>query len=163
MRTPTIALGTIGAGVALAIAFAGNAQADSFTPDYSQVANGDGIDSNQLSTPGFSPVQVPAVSVEDGGGTTTVVAHPFLSPWVHQVVPVPAGTAVELRGAVRVALPGAAGLAGGPAGTLVVNPNGHCVFAGPGTDTAALTATAVTPVRVDVPFFDLVIEPTLYR
>lgn len=150
----------VGVGVGIMALGAGNAAAETFAPDYSQVANGQGYDRSQLLTPGFSPVQVPEVAVENLPGATTVVAHPFIAPWVHEVVPVPAGTAVELRGAARVQIPNAGG---GVGQSLVINPNGHCVFSGPGAEPTALDATALAPVRVDTPYFDLVIEPTLYR
>ncbi|WP_327142083.1 hypothetical protein [Nocardia sp. NBC_01327] len=164
----TLAIGTgiaVGIGVACTLLGAGSARAETFSPDYSQVANGAGYGQDQLLTPGYSPIQVPRAEVRDGKDGTTVVAHPFIAPWVHQVIPVAPGTAVELRGAARVQIPGAAALAGGgaPGRSLVINPNGHCVFAGPDTDPATLDATALAPIRVDVPFFDLVIEPTLYR
>ncbi|MFI6046428.1 hypothetical protein ACIA8C_32750 [Nocardia sp. NPDC051321] len=45
----------------------------------------------------------------------------------------------------------------------MINPNGHCLFDGPGARPADLGATALTPVRVDTPIVQLVIEPTLYR
>jgi hypothetical protein len=69
---------------------------------------------------------------------------------------VPAHTAVELRGAARVRLPGVA------AGhrDLVVNPYGHCVFAGPGR--APAVGRALAPVVVDTPLLQLIIAPTLY-
>ncbi|MFF2554007.1 hypothetical protein ACFVUS_23620 [Nocardia sp. NPDC058058] len=160
MRRAIIAGGIVGLGTATLVLAAGNAAADTFQPDYSQVANGQGYTPGELLTPGFSPIQVPQVAVENTPGATAIIAHPFIAPWVHEVVPVPSGTAVELRGAVRVQIPDAGG---GVGRSLVINPNGHCVFAGPGTDPAALDATALAPVRVDTPIFDLVIEPTLYR
>ncbi len=152
-------------GVGMVALGAGNAEADTFRPDYAQVANGAGYTQGELLTPGFSPIQVPQVAVGDGPEGTVIVAHPFIAPWVHEVVPVAPGTAVELRGAVRVRIPEAGGIAAanGADRSLVINPNGHCVFAGPGTDPATLDATALAPVRVDTPLFDLVIEPTLYR
>ncbi|MFJ4649999.1 hypothetical protein ACIP5Y_01855 [Nocardia sp. NPDC088792] len=161
---------TIGIGVALTVVGAGAAHADTFGPDYGQVANGAGVSQNQVLTPAYSPIQLPDVTVRDQPDATTIVAHPFIAPWVHQLIPVAPGSAVELRGAARVRIPDAAALAGvydsnpaDPNRALVINPNGHCVFAGPDTDPATLTPTALTPVRVNTPFFDLVIEPTLYH
>ncbi|MCX5042722.1 hypothetical protein OG921_06015 [Aldersonia sp. NBC_00410] len=95
----------------LALIGAGTSAADTLTPDYAQPANGTGA--APALTPAFSPVQVPPVQAEGD----TIVAHPYLAPWVHDLVPIPPGTALEARGAVRVR-----------AGDFVVNPNGHCWF-----------------------------------
>ncbi|WP_405161858.1 hypothetical protein OG203_36955 [Nocardia sp. NBC_01499] len=143
----------IGVGLAVGFGLAGMAQAQPLTPDYTQAPNGDGATSL---TPAISPIQVPATEVERGADATTVVAHPYLAPWVHNLVPIAPNTAVELRGAARVTVPGAA-----DGRALVINPNGHCLFEGSGAKPA--DATALTPVRVDTPVFQLVIEPTLYR
>ncbi|AHH21506.1 hypothetical protein NONO_c67390 [Nocardia nova SH22a] len=128
-----------------------------FTPDYSQPANGSGYDQAHNLTPAVSPIQVPPVGVDRVPGSTTIVAHPYIAPWVHELVPVPAHSAVELRGAAEVTVPGAA-----DGGNLVINPNGHCVFSAPGDDSAT-APTRLAPVRVDSPLFRLVIEPTLYH
>lgn len=141
----------------IVLAAAGTAAAAPLQPDPNQPANGAGYEHARYLTPAWSPIQVPAPVVTESTDVTTVVAHPYLSRLVHEIVPVPAHTAVELRGAARVTLPGLA--AGG--GTLVVNPNGHCVFAGAGA--APTAGRALAPVRVDTPLFQLVIEPTVYR
>ncbi|WP_157108578.1 hypothetical protein [Aldersonia kunmingensis] len=129
--------------VAPASAPIGTAGAYALAPDYGQPANGAGT--APALTPAFSPVQVPPVQVEGG----TVLAHPYLASWVHDLVQVPPGTALEARGAVRVR-----------AGDVVVNPNGHCLF---GEAAPAAAESPLTPVRVSVPGFELVVEPTLYR
>ncbi|MGY2060739.1 hypothetical protein ACW9HQ_38235 [Nocardia gipuzkoensis] len=133
------------------------AHAAALTPDYAQPPNGVGVDPSRNLTPAWSPIQVPAPEDTDTAATTTITAHPYLAPWVHERVPVPAGTAVELRGAVRLSVPEPNGK------TLVVNPNGHCYFDGPNAAAGELTATAPAPVRIDTPAFQLTVEPTLYR
>ncbi|KAA8887408.1 hypothetical protein F3087_17065 [Nocardia colli] len=147
----------IGVGLAVGFGLAGTAQAQPLTPDYTQAPNGIGVTDPSI-TPAISPIQVPTAEVERGPDATTIVAHPYLAPWVHNLVPIAPNTAVEVQGAARITVPGAA-----DGRALVVNPNGHCLFDGPGAQPAALGATALTPVRVDTPLFQLVIEPTLYR
>ncbi|MFC9435043.1 hypothetical protein [Nocardia sp. NPDC057030] len=147
----------IGIGLAVGFGLAGTAQAQPLAPDYTQAPNGVGVTDPSI-TPALSPIQVPTAQIERGPDATTIVAHPYLAPWVHNLVPIAPNTAVEVRGAARLTVPGAA-----DGRALVVNPNGHCLFDGPGAQPAALGATALTPVRVDTPLFQLVIEPTLYR
>ncbi|ATL67528.1 hypothetical protein [Nocardia terpenica] len=146
------------AGVATGIALLGSATAHAapLTPDYTQQPNGEGADPAENTTPAWTPIQVPAPAVTSTPTTTTVVAHPYLSPWVHALVPVLPNQAVELRGAARLTLPATPR-------TLVINPNGHCWFGGPRTNSEALQPNSLAPVRVDTPNFQLVIEPTLYR
>lgn len=158
MRILTACTGTaIGVGIAASLLSAGSAHAAPFTPDYTQPANGLGYEQNDLLTPGFSPIQVPAPEVRESTGTTTFIAHPFIAAWVHDLIPIPAGTAVELRGAAQLQLPGPDNQ------TFIINPNGHCVFTGPGADPTTANATTLAPARIDSPIFDLIIEPTVYR
>ncbi|NQE91838.1 hypothetical protein HPY32_33435 [Nocardia terpenica] len=146
------------AGVAAGIALLGSATAHAapLTPDYTQQPNGEGADPAENITPAWTPVQVPAPAVTSTPTTTTVIAHPYLSPWVHALIPFPPNQALDLRGAAQLTLPTTPH-------TLVVNPNGHCRFGAPHTNPTALQPTSLTPVRVDTPNFQLVIEPTLYR
>jgi len=148
------------AGIAAGLTVLGCAVAHAgpLTPDYAQAPNGVGYGHVRTLTPAWSPVQVPRPDITDTPLATTVVAHPFLSPWVHRLIPVPAGTAVELRGAAQVSVPAIA-----DGRELVVNPNGHCVFDGPTAAAGHPTATALPAVHVDTPGFQLVIEPTVRR
>ncbi len=147
------------AGIAAGLTLLGcaTAHAGPLTPDYAQAPNGAGYGKAHKLTPGWSPIQVPSPDVTSTTAGTTVVAHPFLSPWVHRLVPVPAGTEVELRGAARVSVPDADGR------QLVVNPNGHCLFDGPTAAASHATTTALPGVHVDTPVFQLVIQPTVRR
>ncbi|RDI67893.1 hypothetical protein [Nocardia pseudobrasiliensis] len=147
----------VGILAGLGLLTAAPAHAAALTPDYAQPPNGAGVDPGHNLTPVWSPIQVPALDDVDTASTTTITAHPYLAPWAHERVPIPAGTAVELRGAARVRIPEANGK------TLVVNPNGHCYFDGPNAVSGDLTPTALTPVRIDTSAFQLTIEPTLYR
>ncbi|WP_433663026.1 hypothetical protein ACQPW1_13345 [Nocardia sp. CA-128927] len=148
----------IGVGLAVGFGLAGMAQAQPLTPDYAQAPNGiDATDGPSL-TPAISPIQVPTTEVQHDTDATTIVAHPYLAPWVHNLIPIAPNTAVEVQGAARITVPGAA-----DGRALVINPNGHCLFDGAGADPADLGATALTPIRVDTPVFQLVIEPKLYR
>ncbi|MFF0492088.1 hypothetical protein ACFYTQ_23920 [Nocardia sp. NPDC004068] len=122
------------------------AHAEPLTPDYAQAPNGTGAAA--AVTPAWSPIQLPPTEEETLDGTTTIVAHPYLSPWVHDLVPLPADAGVEVLGAARVSLPLGSGR------TLVVNPNGHCVFGAPATQ-------ALPPLRVGTGAFELVIEPSI--
>ncbi|MBF6064238.1 hypothetical protein IU500_21280 [Nocardia terpenica] len=146
------------AGVAAGIALLGSATAHAapLTPDYTQQPNGEGADPAENITPAWTPVQVPAPAVTSTPTTTTIIAHPYLSPWVHALIPFPPNQVLDLRGAAQLTLPTTPR-------TLVVNPNGHCRFGAPHTNPTALQPTSLTPVRVDTPNFQLVIEPTLYR
>ncbi|WP_069164332.1 hypothetical protein [Nocardia altamirensis] len=148
----------IGIGLAVGFGLAGAAQAQPLTPDYAQPPNGVGDIDGPTLTPAFSPIQVPTPDVQRGGDATTVVAHPYLAPWVHNLVPVAPNTAIEVQGAARVTLPGAA-----DGRTLVINPNGHCLFDGAGARPADLDAIVLPPVRIDTPVLQLVVEPTVYR
>lgn len=147
----------IGVGLAVGFGLVGVAQAQPLTPDYAQAPNGTGELGDPVLTPGFSPIQVPAPEVERGPDTTTVRAHPYLAPWAHDLIPVAPNTAFEIQGAARVTVPGTDGR------TLVLNPNGHCLFEGAGARPAELDATALRPIQVRTPVFELVVEPTLYR
>ncbi|GAC66406.1 hypothetical protein [Gordonia soli] len=159
--TPTwstrCAIATIGAALATGAAAlgAGGTHAETLRPDYSQPANGVGV-TDPVTTPDYSPVQVPRPKIRSTGTTTTVTAHPYLAPWVHAAVPVPPRTAIELRGAARATLPDGDR-------TLVVNPNGHCRFGGPDATPGTLRAQRLTPIRIHTPGFELAIEPTLHR
>ncbi len=146
----------VSAAVAACLWSAGIAGADTLTPDYAQVANGSGDDPSDNLTPGASPIQVPDLDVRHTPDTTVVVAHPYLAPWVHALVPVPANIGLEIRGAARVTLPSPV-----DGTTTVLNPNGHCVFGA--VDDPALSATALAPIRIDTPGFQLVIDPALSR
>lgn len=137
------AAATLGAGIA---------GAAPVVPDADQPANGAGV-TGPLVTGAGSPIQVPTPTVESAGGTTTVTAHPFLAPWVHNAIPVDPSSVVELRGAARITLPNLA-----TGGRLVVNPNGHCVF-GDGDG----ESVPIPSVHVDTPVFALTIEPSLRR
>ncbi|MFC8527695.1 hypothetical protein [Nocardia sp. NPDC057227] len=137
-----IVAGIIAAGVIAGVLAAGSAQAAPPAPDYGQPANGSGIDPTRNLTPSFAPVQVPPVRVEESPEATTVVAKPYLAPWVHDLVPL---EGVELYGAARVTLPGADGRA------LVIAPSGHCDFQG-------AEAAPVAPIRIDTPTFGLAID-----
>ncbi|MEV0357604.1 hypothetical protein AB0H71_16220 [Nocardia sp. NPDC050697] len=139
-----IVAGIIAAGVIAGVLAAGNAQAAPPAPDYEQPANGAGNDPAKNLTPGFSPVQVPPVRIEESQEATTVVAQPYLAPWVHDLVPL---EGVELYGAARITLPGADGRA------VVIAPSGHCDFRG--------TGTPATPIRIDTPAFGLAIDLSL--
>jgi hypothetical protein len=151
----------LGVSAIFALAVAGGQAAHAASllqPDPHQTPNGIGYEQLPRLTPAWSPVQVPTPVVSQTGTATTITAHPYLSGYVHRAVlgPLPAHTALELRGAARVTLPG---LATGER-ELVINPNGHCLFA---RATVPARRIAVSPLRIDTPVFQLVIEPTLYR
>ena len=67
-------------------------------------------------TPEFSPVQVPAPEVRPG----ETVAYPYISQWVHDVIPIAPGHGLEAQGAIHVTAP-----------DRVVVLNGHCLFGEP--------------------------------
>lgn len=147
------------AAIVLGIVLLGGAiaHAQPLTPDYAQPPNGIGYGGAHILTPGWSPVQVPEPDLTRTTAATTLVAHPFLSPWVHRLVPIPAGTEVELRGAAAVSVPDADGR------RFVVNPNGHCLFDGPAPSAHYASITSLPPVRIETSVLQLVIEPTVRR
>ncbi|UGT60369.1 hypothetical protein [Nocardia asteroides] len=87
---------------------------------------------------------MPPVRIDESLEATTVVAKPYLAPWVHDLLPL---DGVELYGAARITLPGADGRA------MAIAPSGHCDFGG--------TGTPATPIRIDTPAFELAIDLSL--
>ncbi|MGW4369017.1 hypothetical protein ACWEKT_25555 [Nocardia takedensis] len=145
------------AATALGVVLVGQAHAGAVAPDPTQPPNGTGVARESLLTPAWSPIQLPEPSVASDANGTVVTAHPYLSGYVHDLVELPAGTAFEVRGAAEVRLPGL-GAHGGP---LVLNPNGHCLFTGPGP--APNRTTTSSPVRVDTELVELAIDPILHH
>lgn len=87
-------------------------------------APGDGYPRTPLLPAPMPPVQIPLPTPFPDGGDTKKVVYPYISPWLHDAVPVPAGTASEATGTFEVTLPGTRDS---------VNPSGHCLFVGPGS------------------------------
>lgn len=156
-RTTLVAVAVLG----LAALGSATANADPVHPDRNQPANGipaPGYPEATVLTPALSPIQLPAPDITTSDATTAITAYPFLSPWVHNTVPIAANTAVELRGAVQLTVPDPR-----TGGQLIVNPNGHCLFEGNGFAESGATATNLTPIAVDTSVFALTIEPTLLQ
>lgn len=129
----------VGIALGLALLGAGGAAADPI--DYSVPPNGvwpPGLERPPVITPEWSPIQVPAPEV----GPAATVAYPYLAPWFHDAIPVPADRTVEVQGAVRVGL---------PERSVVLN--GHCLFEG-ADDTGPAQSTTVHveagPIAVDL-------------
>lgn len=161
-RTTLVAVAVLGlAALGFAVLGSATVHADPVQPDRNQPANGipaPGYPEAPVLTPALSPIQLPAPDITTSDGTTAITAYPFLSPWVHNVVPIAENTAVELRGAVQLTVPDQR-----TGGQLIVNPNGHCLFAGNGFAESGATATNLTPIAVDTSVFALTIEPTLLQ
>ncbi|MGN2638675.1 hypothetical protein ACTD5D_21380 [Nocardia takedensis] len=145
------------AGAAIGVTLACQATAAAVVPDPAQPPNGIGVARETLVTPAWSPIQLPEPSVVSDADTTVVIAHPYLSGYVHDLVVLPADTAFEVRGAAELRLPGL----DANGGALVLDPHGHCLFTGPGATPAQ--ATALSPVHVDTPNFELTIVPALHH
>lgn len=146
----------IGAAVGFGLLGGGHAEAAPLYPDPAQPANGVGYEGGQRLTPDWSPIQLPTPIATTDRAETTIVAHPYLSDMVNRAVPVPPHLAVELRGAMRMRL---AGFPGNDQ-TVVITLYGHCVFAGTGA--VAAHGIPITPLMVNSPAFQLIIEPNLY-
>lgn len=111
MRIATVA------GIALLVSLGGAALARAETIDYTVPPNGQSIAGEEkpaVVTPAFSPIQVPAPEVT----ATEIVAYPYLSPWVHDVIAaaLPEGRSLEIQGAIHADLP-----------DKPVSLNGHCL------------------------------------
>lgn len=121
-------------------------------------APADGYPRAPLLTPRHSPIQIPVPTVVPVEGGAKNVVYPYISPWLHDLIPVPADTAFEAAGTVELALPGTGDS---------VNPAGHCLFAGPETavsDTASgVNEQIPLPViRIDTPVIKVSIDPSLW-
>ncbi|MBJ8347960.1 hypothetical protein [Antrihabitans sp. YC2-6] len=130
MRIATVA------GIALLVSVGGAGLAQAETIDYAVPPNGQwaaGEEKPAVVTPEFSPIQVPAPEVR----ADEIVAYPYLSPWVHDAVVLPAGRGLEVQGAVQVALP-----------DKPLELNGHCLSVLPRqTQTRSRRSSTSTPDR----------------
>ncbi|WP_018178847.1 hypothetical protein [Jongsikchunia kroppenstedtii] len=124
-----------------------------------------------LLTPPASPIQVPAPRISIIHGTAgqnapttlhrTYIYYPYISPAVHNAIPVPRGAVLDASGAIAVTLPAPAG------GTVTLNPNGHCIFSGDDADEADAAAhpeqwISTPAVVVDTPVFQVHIAPRVW-
>lgn len=157
----------VGGGLVLLIAAggltvgAGAATSEPLPVDHNVPINGapgDGYPRTPLLTSPESPIQIPLPTpVRTGGGTKQVV-YPYISPWLHDAIPVPADTALEAAGTVEVSLPGTGDS---------VNPSGHCLFAGPGitvseNESGRHGQIPLPPIRIDTPVLTASIDPSLW-
>lgn len=132
------------------------------TPDYPRTP---------LLSPLVSPIQVPAPRISTTRDTAgqnapttvhrTYIYYPYISPVVHNAIPVPRGAVLDASGAIAVTLPTPAG------GTVTLNPNGHCIFSGDDTDEADAAAhpeqwISTPAVVVDTPVFQVHIAPRVW-
>jgi len=177
MRSRTVAIVGSACAAVVVLGAPSTAGAQPLTIDHRVPPNG--ISTPQyprtpLLTPPVSPIQVPAPKVsttsDPSAGTlagSRPAAHrsytyyPYISPAVHNAIPVPRGVVLDAIGAIAVALPTTAG------GTVTLNPNGHCIFSGAGADetyAAAHPQQWVSPpaIVVDTPVFQLHVEPRLW-
>ena len=139
MRIATVA------GIALLVSVGGAGLAQAETIDYAVPPNGQwaaGEEKPAVVTPEFSPIQVPAPEVR----ADEIVAYPYLSPWVHDAVVLPAGRGLEVQGAVQVALP-----------DKPLELNGHCLFGAAKPDADAQS----TLVHLDAGPITADLRPTL--
>lgn len=117
-----------------------------------------GYSRTPLLTPPESPIQVPQPTEVEVDGTIRNVVYPFIAPWLHNAIPVPAATAFEAAGTAQATLPGSG---------VSVNPAGHCVFVGPGitvsdTESGELDEVPLPQVRFDTPLLKISIDPSLW-